>query len=134
MSENRAVRVAALLAFIAGTAFAQVQNAADANAGVSGPSAITPGTQAFVTVPPGAAGSTSNAASVSIRPVGSATPIPAQVLGTSQTGITFVVPPDTPLGNAQVIYNQTGQFTQSTGVSIVSNRLAIYRGTVKAVN
>jgi uncharacterized protein (TIGR03437 family) len=135
MSENRAVRVAALLLLMIGISFAQVQNAADANAGVSGASVITPGSQAFVNDPVQlAAFQTVNSASVSIRPVGSATPIPAQVLGTSQTGITFVVPPDTPLGNAQLIYNQTGQLTQSTSVSIVSSRLALYRNPVRAVN
>ena len=135
MSENRAVRVAALLLLMAGISFAQVENAADADAGVFGQSAITPGSQAFISDPPQAVPWPAlNGASVSIRPVGSATPIPAQVLSATQNGIVFLVPPDTPLGNAQLIYNQTGQLTQSTSVSIVSSHLALYRGSVKAMN
>jgi hypothetical protein len=66
--------------------------------------------------------------------VGSATPIPAQVLSTTATGIVFLVPPDTPLGNAQLIYNLAGQLTQSTSVSIVSNHLALFRGSVRPLN
>jgi uncharacterized protein (TIGR03437 family) len=129
------VRVAALLLLMAGISFAQVENAADADAGVLGASAITPGSQAFVndqvqlTAFPAL-----NGASVSIRPVGSATAIPAQVLSTSATGIVFYVPPDTPLGSAQLIYNQTGQLTQSTGVLVASSHLALYRGSVKTMN
>ena len=135
MSENRAVRVAALLLLISGTSFAQVQNAADADAGVAGISAIAPGSQAYVNDPPqGAVWPAFNGASVSIRPVGSATPIPAQVLSATQNGIYFLVPPDTPLGNAQLIYNQTGQLTQSTSVFVVSSNLALYRGSVRPMN
>jgi len=131
MSENRAVRVAALLLLITGISFAQVENAADADAGVSASSPVTPGSQAFVSDQnlPQFSG-----ASVSIRPVGSATAIPAQVLSTSATGIVFLVPPDTPLGNAQLIYNQAGQLTQSTSASIVSSHLALYRGSVRPLN
>lgn len=135
MSENRAVRVAALLLLIAGTSFAQVVNAADADAGVSLGSGIAPGSQAFVSDPPdGIAWPAFNNASVSIRPVGSATSIPAQVVSTSTSGIVFYVPPDTPLGNAQLIYNQTGQLTQWTNVSIGSSHLALYRGSVRPMN
>jgi hypothetical protein len=128
------VRVAALLLLIAGISFAQVQNAADADAGVLGASAITPGSQAFVSDSGQAVWPAFNAASVSIRPVGSATTIPAQVLSTSATGIVFYVPPDTPFGSAQLIYNQTGQLTQSTGVLVASSHLALYRGSVKTMN
>jgi hypothetical protein len=134
MSENRAVRVAALLLLMAGISFAQVQNAADADAGVLGASAIAPASQAFVNDPVQGTPPALNGASVSIRPVGSATPIPAQVLSTSTTGIVFYVPPDTPFGSAQLIYNQTGQLTQSTGVLVASSHLALYRGSVKTMN
>jgi hypothetical protein len=133
MSENRAVRVAALLLLIAGTSFAQVENAADADAGISGASAITPGSQAFVNDPFDSAPSVSGA-SVSIRPVGSATPIPAQVVSTSSSGLVFYVPPDTPLGNAQLIYSKAGQLTQSTSISVGSSHLALYRGSVRPIN
>ena len=135
MSENKAVRAAVLLVVIVGISLAQVENAADANAGVFGSSAITPGSQAFVTDPVGGTAPPAfNGASVAIRPVGSATAIPAQVLSTSVTGILFYVPPDTPLGNAQLIYNQTGQLTQSTAVLIVSSHLVVYHGSLGAVN
>jgi hypothetical protein len=134
MSENRSVRVAALFLLIAGTSFAQVQNAADADAGVYGASAITPGSLALVSDSLEWGTPQSNGAAVSIRPVGSATAIPAQVLSTNSAGILFYVPPDTPLGNAQLIYNLTGQLTQSASVSIVSSHLALYRGAVKAMN
>jgi uncharacterized protein (TIGR03437 family) len=134
MSENRAVRVAALLLLIAGISCAQVENAADADAGISGSSGITPGSQAFVSDFANGVWPAFNSPSISIRPVGSATAIPAQVLSTSATGIVFYVPPDTPLGNAQLIYNQTGQLTQSISVSIVSSHLALYRGSVRPLN
>jgi hypothetical protein len=134
MSENRAVLIAALLLLMAGTSFAQVQNAADADAGMLGSSAITPGSQAFVSDSVGAAPIQISGASVAIRPVGSATPIPAQVLSASGSGLVFLVPLDTPLGNAQLIYNKPGQLTQSTSVSIVSSHLALFRGSVRPLN
>lgn len=134
MSENRAVRVAALLLLMVGISFAQVENAADADAGVGGSSPITPGSQAFVSDSARGALPPLSGASVSIRPVGSATAIPAQVLSTSAIGIVFYVAPDTPLGNAQLIYNQAGQLTQSTGVLVVSSHPALYRGSVRPLN
>jgi hypothetical protein len=76
MSENKAVLVAALLLLAAGILFAQVENAADADAGVFGESAITPGSQAFVSDSVEGTSPQSNGASVSIRAVGSATATP----------------------------------------------------------
>ncbi len=113
--------------------FAQVQNAADASAGIQGSSPIVPGAQGFVSdftsSPLSIAGS-----AVSIRPVGSSTAIPAEVLNVSFSGITFLVPPDVPVGNAQLIYRQSGQLTQWTGVSVAPTRFALYRDPVRAVN
>jgi hypothetical protein len=128
------VRIIALLLLIAGTSLAQVENAADADAGVSAFSAVAPSSQAFVSDSFAGTPPSVNGAAVSIRPVGSSTPIPAEVLGARSTGITFLIPPDTPLGNAQLIYSQVGQLTQSTSIAIVSNNLALYRGSMKAMN
>ncbi len=132
--ENRTVRIAVVLLLTGGVAFAQVQNAADANAGVYASSGVAPGSQAFVADSFGGALPSVNGAVVSIRPVGSSTAIPAEVLGANANGIAFIVPPDVPLGNAQLIYNQSGQLGQWTSVSIVPSHFALYRNPVRAVN
>ena len=127
----------ALLLLISGTSFAQVQNAADADAGVAGISAIAPGSQAYVNDPPQrAVWPAFNGASVSVRPVGSSNADSrADCFPATQNGIYFLVPPDTPLKErAQLIYNQTGQLTQSTSVFVVSSNLALYRGSVRPMN
>jgi uncharacterized protein (TIGR03437 family) len=128
------VRIAFLLPLIAGVAFAQVENAADAAAGISVSSPVAPGSQAFVTdfvsgEPPSIGG-----AAVSIRPIGSSTAIPAQVVNAASQGITFLVPPDVPPGNAQLIFRQSGQLIQWTGITIAPSHLALYRVPVRAVN
>jgi uncharacterized protein (TIGR03437 family) len=108
----------------AAVSYAQVQNAADAAAG-PGSSPIAPGSLAFVSdyysSTPG------TGAFVAIRPVGSSTRVPAQVVSVSSTGITFLVPPDIPLGNAQVIYKQAGLLTQWAPAVIAPDHFALYR-------
>lgn len=98
MVQNRTVRALAVGLLAAALSYAQVQNAADAAAG-PGSSPIAPGSLAFVS--DYYSSTNSEGASVAIRPVGSSTPVPAQVVSVTSTGITFLVPPDVPFGNAR---------------------------------
>jgi len=109
----------------AGLALSQVQNAADAGTPISTDSGVAPGSLAFVSYYASGA-FTSDNATVSIRPVGSSTSIPAQVVNATPTGITFLVPPDAPLGTAQLIYKESGQLTQWTSISIIPSNFALY--------
>jgi hypothetical protein len=126
------LRAAALLVSIAAASFGQVQNAADAAAGIYVSSPLAPGMAAFVS--DSSAAPSIGGAAVSIRPLGSASSIPAQIVGADDTGITFLVPPDAPLGNAQLSYKQADGLTQWTAVSIVLSYFALYRNPVRAVN
>lgn len=127
------MRWAGILFVVAGALPAQVENAAVAATGSYTTTAIAPGSLAFV-----ADYSTPDAtiagAVVSIRPVGSSTPLPAPVENATSTGITFLVPADAPLGNAQLIYHQAGELTQWTSITIVPSDFALYRTPVPAVN
>jgi uncharacterized protein (TIGR03437 family) len=119
-------RASVIPLLIAGVCVAQVQNAADANTGSFADTAVAPGSLAFVA--DFASGPISiNGSAVSIRTAGSSTAVAAQVLSVSNTGITFLVPPDTPLGTAQLIYKQSGELTQWAGISIVPAYFALYR-------
>jgi uncharacterized protein (TIGR03437 family) len=132
MVQNGTVRLLAIGLLAAALSSAQVQNAADADVG-PGSSPIAPGSLAFVTDywsgTPSIGGS-----SVSLRLVGSSTIIPAQVENATSDGITFLVPPDAPIGNVQVIYKQAGQLTQWTSAIIAPVYFALYRDPVRAVN
>jgi uncharacterized protein (TIGR03437 family) len=132
MVQNSTVRALAVGLFAAALSFSQVQNAADASAGLSSSSPIAPGSLAFVTDywsgTPSIGGS-----SVSLRLVGSSALIPAQVENATSDGITFLVPPDAPIGNVQVIYKQAGQLTQWTGATIEPFHFVLYRDPVRAV-
>ncbi len=129
------MRLAAILLLLAGALPAQVRNAAVAAAGGSATAPVAPGSLAFVTdystlyQEPTIAG-----AVVSIRPVGSSTPIPAQVENATSSGITFLVPADTPLGNAQLIYHQAGELTQWAAITIAASDFALYTTPAPGVN
>ncbi len=133
MVQNRTVRVFAVGLIAAALSYAQVQNAADASAGLSNSSPIAPGSLAFVTDYWFSTLSIGGS-SVSLRLVGSSTLIPAQVENATSDGITFLVPPDAPIGNVQVIYKQAGQLTQWTSAIIAPVHFALYRDPVRAVN
>ncbi|HTA46103.1 MAG TPA: hypothetical protein VK789_26850 [Bryobacteraceae bacterium] len=128
------MRLGALLFLFAAVSIAQVQNAADAAAGGYANSPIAPGALAFITDFASSASPAVNGAAVSIRPVGSSTAIRAQVVDTSLQGITFLVPADVPLGNAQLIYHQAGELTQYTTVSISANNFSLYRNPARGTN
>jgi uncharacterized protein (TIGR03437 family) len=64
---------------------------------------------------------------VSIRPVGSSVSFPAQVTAFSQGYIRFVLPANTPLGDAQIIYKVGSGATNWTTVSVVSARFSLFR-------
>jgi uncharacterized protein (TIGR03437 family) len=70
-------------------------------------------------------------ATVVLRPVGSASTIPAQVVATDSSTITFVVPPQTPAGPAQLVYHVagdvTGGITQWIEISVVPASFALFR-------
>ncbi len=119
------MRAAAFLFLMTITVSAQVQNAADAAANISSSSSVAPGSLGFIADSSNPA-ATVDGAAVSIRPVGSSTLIPAQITGASDNGITFIVPPDTPLGNVQVVYHQAGELTQWTTATIVPSDFALY--------
>ncbi|MES1261721.1 MAG: hypothetical protein ABUS49_08295, partial [Acidobacteriota bacterium] len=71
-------------------------------------------------------GNFSPAATVSLRSAGSATLLPAQVVATDLITITFVVPPESPAGPAQLIYTVAGR-TNWIEVAIVPASFAFYR-------
>jgi uncharacterized protein (TIGR03437 family) len=120
------VRAAFALLLIAGAAFAQVQNAADAPAGVYTVSALAPGSRAVVSYASNS-GASPGSATVSLLPVNSTTPLPAQVIGVTSSAITFVVPQGIPNGPAQLIYKPGGQATQWTTVTIAPASFSLYR-------
>jgi uncharacterized protein (TIGR03437 family) len=119
------VRTAIFLLLIAGASSAQVQNAADAGAGLY-TTVLAQGSMAVINYSP-ATGTPAPSATVSLLPANSTTPFPAQVLGVSQFTITFVVPNNVPTGAVQLIYKPGTQATQSTTVTIVPASLALFR-------
>jgi uncharacterized protein (TIGR03437 family) len=79
---------------------------------------------------PGALGSlgyypSATSATVSLRPVGAATPIPAQVVSVAAGNVNFVVPADMPLGAAEIIYKVSGMPTQWTPAVVVPANFTI---------
>ena len=140
------MRITALLLAFGNVAFAQsgsVRNAADIiippalpsqasgfllTSPSVGPAELAPGSLAVIdtyatgSLQPGAMSPT-----VSVRPVGTATPIAAQVLATDLNTITFVVPKEAPIGPAQLIYRQAGDVTQWVEIAIVPARFALFR-------
>ncbi len=101
-------------------ASAQVQNAADVHSGAYS-TAFAPGSRALI---PNLRVTT---ATVSLLPVNSTTPIPADVVKLDNSGIAFVIPADMPEGPAQLIYKPGNQATQWTSVTIVPSNLSLYR-------
>jgi uncharacterized protein (TIGR03437 family) len=65
-------------------------------------------------------------ATLSIRPVGSNTPIPVTVTNAVAGAITFVVPAGMPLGGAELLYQIAGQPTQWTTVNVVQSSFAFF--------
>jgi uncharacterized protein (TIGR03437 family) len=119
------VRAAVLLLLIAGASTAQVQSAADVSAGVYA-TVLAQGSLAVINFSePASIPATS--ATVSLLPVNSTTPIPAQVTNVQPFTITFVVPADVPTGPVQLIYKPGIQATQWTTVTIVPANLALAR-------
>ena len=119
------MRAAFILVLIAGACLAQVYNAADAGVG-SSTTVLAPGARAFVSYF-SSSGAPGNSAGVSLLPVNSTTPYPAQVLSQTASEITFVVPNNMPLGPAQIIYKPAGQATRWTSATIVPSSLSLYR-------
>jgi uncharacterized protein (TIGR03437 family) len=119
------VRAAVLLLLIAGASTAQVQSAADVSAGVYA-TVLAQGSLAVINFSePASIPATS--ATVSLLPVNSTTPIPAQVTNVQPFTITFVVPANTPTGAVQLIYKPGNQATRWTSVTIVPANLALVR-------
>jgi uncharacterized protein (TIGR03437 family) len=65
-------------------------------------------------------------ATLSIRPVGSSTPIPVTVTNAVAGAITFVVPAGVPLGGAELLYQIDNQPTQWTNVNVVQSSFAFF--------
>lgn len=66
-------------------------------------------------------------ATLSIRPVGSSTPIPVTVTKAVAGAITFVVPAGVPLGGAELLYQIDNQPTQWTNVNVVQSSFEFFR-------
>lgn len=115
------MRAVAIGLISAAISFAQVQNAADVAADVY-TTTLAPGSRGVI-----AYGSTAGSATVSLLPVNTSTPIPADVVSAGASGIAFVVPSTMPPGPAQLIYKPENQATQWTTVTIVPASLSLYR-------
>ncbi|HEY3826987.1 MAG TPA: hypothetical protein VGL82_20670 [Bryobacteraceae bacterium] len=113
------------LFLIAGISPAQVQNAADVNAGVY-TTILAQGSLAVINYSQ-VTSTPVLSATVSLLPANSTTPIPAQVTGVKPFAISFVVPDGTPFGDAQLIYKPGSQATQWTRVTIVPANLSLFR-------
>jgi len=118
------MRAVILLLLVTGAGFAQIENAADQASGIS-TTVLAPGSRAIV-------GSTilgiqASSATVSLLPVNSTSPLPAQVVSVGPSGVAFVVPPNMPLGPAQLIYKAGSQATQWAAVTIAPTALSLYR-------
>lgn len=120
------MRAVAFFLLIAGISFAQVQNAADVAAGIS-TSTLAQGSLAVIEFGQNTPTPVTSA-TVSLLPASSATPVSAQVTSVSGFRITFVVPPDIPTGDADLIYKPGNQATQWVRVSIVPASFALFRG------
>lgn len=119
------MRGAVLFILIARASSAQVQNAADVSAGVY-TTILAQGSLAVINYSQVTSTPVTSAA-VSLLPVNSATPVPAQVTNVQPFTITFVVPRGLPTGPAQLIYKPGSQATQLTAVNIVPANLALAR-------
>jgi uncharacterized protein (TIGR03437 family) len=119
------VRAAVFILLIAVASTAQVQNAADVTAGVY-TTVLAQGSLAVINYSQ-VTSTLVTSATVSLLPVNSTTPIPAQVTNVQPFTITFVVPADVPTGAVQLIYKPGNQATQWTTVTIVPANLALVR-------
>ncbi len=115
-----------LTLLMASASSAQVQNAADASAGVYTITALAQGSLGVINYSQ-VTSTPVTSATVSLLPANSTTPFPAQVIGVKPFTITFVVPTDVPTGAAQLIYKPGTQATQWTTVSIVPANFALFR-------
>ncbi|HEX4274078.1 MAG TPA: hypothetical protein VHZ74_01925 [Bryobacteraceae bacterium] len=120
------MRIALFFVLIAAIAAAQTS---PANLGAT-PGLLAAGSIATVNFS-SPASSIPASATVSILPAASTTPIPAQVLSVAPFTITFVVPLNTPSGDAEVIYKPGNQATQWSRISIVPASLSLF-GTAPA--
>jgi uncharacterized protein (TIGR03437 family) len=119
------VRALVCLLLIVGISPAQVQNAADVNAGVY-TTVLAQGSLAVINYSQ-VTSTPVLSATVSLLSANSTTPVPAQVTGVKPFTISFVVPVGTPLGDAQLIYKPGSQATQWTRVTIVPANLSLFR-------
>jgi len=78
------------------------------------------------------AGAAIPSAMVSLRPVGTSTPIPAQVVSVADGTLTFTVPLNAPPGQAELIYKVSGGTTQWTEVAIVPANFTISAAQIVA--
>ena len=114
------MRVVLVGLVIALSASAQtVANAAGAS------SAIAPGSLATINYFLGQI-DTALPATVSLLPAGAATALNAQVVGVSPFSITFVVPADAPVGDAEIIFKPGGGATQWARATIVPASFALF--------
>jgi len=119
------VRAAIFFLLIAGVSPAQVQSAADVQAGIF-TTVFAQGSLAVINFSQ-VTSTPVLSATVSLLPANSSTPIAAQVTSVSTFTITFVVPASVPTGAAQLIYKPGNQATQWTQVTIVPANLSLFR-------
>ena len=144
--QNSDVRILGLLLALGNIGFAQsgsVVNAADvaqsfsnsvASSSLSsavGPTELAPGSLAIINTFAAASSRPDGMnATVSVRSVGAATPIAAQVVALDLNTITFVVPKETPIGPAQLIYREQGDVTKWIEIAVVPARFALFRSSM----
>lgn len=119
------MRGVAFLLLLAGVCSAQVQNAADVNAGAFTTN-LAPGSLAAIQFSQ-TTGTSVTSATVSLLPVNTTTAFPATVTSVAPFNIMFIVPPAMPSGPAQLIYKPGTQATQWTTVNIVPTSFSLYR-------
>jgi uncharacterized protein (TIGR03437 family) len=95
---------------------------------------VAPGSLATIGYESNATVSTPPSATVSLRAVGSSTVTPAQVVSVGPQTISFVVPPNAPLGPAQLIYKAAGGTTNWVAIDVVPASFTISAAEIVAVN
>lgn len=78
-------------------------------------------------------GPTTTPIRISIRPSGSNTPIRVEVISSTAGQTTFVVPPNMPLGGAEIEYQAEGQPTGWTNVNVVAASFQFAKASAQAM-
>ena len=103
-----------------------VRNAATAGVRFTGPTVLAPDSRAVISYSRTESAPPHVSATVSLRPAGAATAIPAQVLIADGSTINFIVPSTAPIGPAQLIYQATGDTTKWIEVAVAPSAFQLF--------